>query len=120
MERFIKISVVLIVTFLVILIGYEVYQTHTINQLSTTPSENQKILLENQRILLERNTLFEKIAKLEERSLDILENRTDIINSIVENSLINRSLLTNLVKDIKSIEQRLDDIVKPTIQVTPK
>lgn len=105
---------------MVTLIGYEVYQTHAINQLSTTPIENRKILLENQTILLERTKLFESITNLEKRSLEILENRTVIIDSIIENSLINRSLVTSLTKDIKSIEQKLDEITKTHNQVNPK
>ena len=105
---------------MVILIGYEVYQTHAINQLSTTPGENQKILLENQKILLERTKLFESITNLEKRSLEILENRTDIISSIVENSLINRDLLSRITKKIELIEQKLDEVVKPNNQVIPK
>ena len=77
-------------------------------------------MLENQRILLERTKLFESITNLEKRSLDILENRTVIIDSIIENSLINRDLLSKVTKKIESIEQKLDDIAKSNIQVSPK
>jgi hypothetical protein len=113
LDRLIKISLIVIVVLLLSLIGYETYQTHLINQQSAIPAENQKILLE-------RTKLFETISNLDKKSLAILENRTEIINSIVENSLINRDLLSRLANKIESLDKKVDDIVKSNQMVTPK
>jgi archaellum biogenesis protein FlaJ (TadC family) len=84
-----------------------------INQQSSIPAENQKILLE-------RTKLFENISNLDKKSLAILENRTEIISNIVENSLLNRDLLSRLANKIESLDKKVDDIVKSNQMVTPK
>ena len=113
MDKLIKISLIVIVVLLLFLIGYETYQTHLINQQSSIPAENQKILLE-------RTKLFETISNIDKKSLAILENRTEIISSIVENSLINRDLLSRLANKIESLDKKVDDIIKSNQMVTPK
>lgn len=113
MDRLIKISLIVTVVLLLSLIGYETYQTHLINQQSAIPAENQKILLE-------RTKLFEIISNIDKKSLAILENRTETISSIVENSLINRDLLSRLANKIESLDKKVDDIVKSNQMVTPK